>query len=106
MTSITDSIEALSDDEAIRALAETADYQVSLPDPAQLRALETSLRDAASHDTELAGYAQPGSAADAGDLACTTLAPLAATRPDLVPVTTRAISDPRLRRPRPGHPHR
>jgi hypothetical protein len=94
MTGITGSIAALSDQEAIRVLADTADYQNRLPDPAQLRALETGLREAATNDTGLAGYAQPGATSDAGDLARSTLLHLAATRPDLVPVITRAIDDP------------
>ena len=94
MIGITGSIAALSDQEAIRVLADTADYQNRLPDPAQLRALETGLREAATSDTELAGYAQPEATADAGDLARAALLHLAATRPDLVPVITRAIDDP------------
>ena len=94
MTSITGAIAALTGDEAIRVLADTADYQDRLPDPAGLRALETGLRAATADDTGLAGYAQPGTTADAGDLARATLRHLAATRPDLVPVITRAIEDP------------
>jgi hypothetical protein len=94
MTTITYTITSLSDAEAIQVLADTADYQTKLPDPAQLRAIETSLREAVTHDTEVADYAQPGATADAGDLARATLAHLAATRPDLVPVITRAIDDP------------
>ena len=94
MTSITSTIEALTGEDAIRVLADTADYQNRLPDPADLHAMETGLLDATTHDTELADYAEPGTAADAGDLARATLAHLAATRPDLVPVITRAIKDP------------
>ena len=94
MTSITGAIAALTGEEAIRVLADTADYQHRLPDPAQLRALETGLREATADDTGLADYAQPGTTADAGDLARATLLHLAATRPDLVPVITRAIDDP------------
>ena len=94
MTSITGAIAALTGEEAIRVLADTADYQTRLPDPAQLRALETGLREATTDDTELTDYAQPGATADAGDLARATLLHLAATRPDLVPVITRAIDDP------------
>ncbi|MGD0933140.1 MAG: hypothetical protein ABR922_00990 [Streptosporangiaceae bacterium] len=94
MTSITGTIAALTGEEAIRVLADTADYQNRLPDPAQLRALDTGLRDATTDDTELADYVQPGTAADAGDLARATLVHLAATRPDLIPVITRAIEDP------------
>jgi hypothetical protein len=92
--SITDAIAALTDDEAIRVLADTADYQHRLPDPAGLRTLEASLRDANADDTGLADYAQPGTTADAGNLARATLVHLAATRPDLLPVITRAINDP------------
>ena len=94
MTSITGTIAALTGDQAIRVLADTADYQERLPDPAGLRALETGLHDAAADDTGLADYEEPGAAADAGDLARATLLHLAATHPNLVPVITRAIGDP------------
>ena len=94
MTSITDTIAALTGDEAIRVLADTADHEDRLPDPAELRALEIGLRQAAANDTELGDYAEPGATADAGDLARATLVHLAATRPDLVPVIIRAIDDP------------
>jgi len=94
VTSITGAIAALTGEEAVRVLADTADYQDRLPDPARLRALETGLREAAADDAGLAGYARPGATADAGDLARATLLHLAATRPDLVPVITRAIEDP------------
>jgi hypothetical protein len=94
MTSITGTITTLTGEEAIRVLADTADSQHRLPDPAGLRALETGLRDATARESGLAGYAQPGTTADAGDLARATLLHLAATRPDLVPVITRAIEDP------------
>jgi hypothetical protein len=94
MTSITETIAALTGDQAIRILADTADYQNRLPDPAQLRALETDLRQATADDTELVEYAQPGTTADAGDLARATLLHLAAARPDLVPVITQAIDEP------------
>jgi hypothetical protein len=78
VTSITSAIAALTSEEAIRVLADTADYQKRLPDPAQLRALDTGLCQATASDTGLAGYAQPGTAADAGDLARVTLLHLAA----------------------------
>jgi hypothetical protein len=94
VTSITGAIVALTGEEAIRVRAGTADYRNRLPDPAGLRALETGPRDATADDTGLAGYAQPGIAADAGDLARATLQHLAATRPDLVPVITQAVGDP------------
>jgi hypothetical protein len=94
MTSITGAIAALTGEEAIRVLADTADYQNRLPDPAKLQDLETGLHDAIADDTGLVGYAQPGTAADAGDLARATLVHLAATCSDLVPVITRAIDDP------------
>ena len=106
MTGITGAIAALSDQEAVRVLADTADYQNRLPDPAQLRALETGLRDAAASDTGLAGYAQPGASADAGDLARATLLHLAATRPELGPGHHPGHRRPRLCRPQPGLPHR
>lgn len=93
MTDITDTIAALTGEEAIRVLADTADYQNRLPDPGEMRALETGLREAAASDTELAGYAEPGITTDAGDLARATLLHLAATNPDLIPVITRAIGD-------------
>jgi len=94
MTSNTGAIAALTGEEAIRVLADTADYQHRLPDPAGLRALETGLRDATTDDPGLTGYAEPGAAADAGDLARAALLHLAATRPDLAPVIARAIDDP------------
>jgi hypothetical protein len=94
MTDVTGIIAALADEDAIRVLADIADYQDRLPDPAQLRTLETGLGEAATGDAELVGYAEPNATADAGDLARATLLHLAATRPDLVPVLTRAIDDP------------
>lgn len=94
MTSITDSIAALTGDEALRVLADTADHEQRLPDPAQLRALETGLEEATAGDAGLADYARPGTTTDAGDLARAALLHLAVTRPDLVPVITRAIDDP------------
>jgi hypothetical protein len=94
MTGITDTIAALTGEEAIRVLADTADYQDRLPDPAQMRALEIGLRDATADDAELTEYAQPGATADAGDLARAVLLHLTTTRPDLVPVITQVIDDP------------
>jgi hypothetical protein len=94
VTDINGTIAALTGEEAIRVLADTADYQNRLPDQAQLRALETGLCQATIDETTLSGYAQPGATADAGDLARATLTHLAATRPDLVPFITRAIGDP------------
>jgi hypothetical protein len=92
MTEISDTIHALSSDQAVRVLALTVDHALPVPDPAQLRTLDTGLRDALSDDTELARYASPaGEVADPGELAKTTLLYLAATRPDLVPVITRAV---------------
>jgi hypothetical protein len=41
MTSITGAIASLTGEEAIRVLADTADYEDRLPDPAEMRALET-----------------------------------------------------------------
>ncbi len=94
MTGIIGIIAALTSDDATRVLADTVDYQHRLPDPANLRAVEADLRQAMTTDTDLAGYAEPDAIADAGDLARATLVHLAATRPDLVPVITRAIDDP------------
>jgi hypothetical protein len=94
MTSTTTTIAALTAEEAIRVLADIADYQDRLPDPAQLRELETGLRDATVHNTELTEYTQSGTTADAGELARATLLHLAGTRPDLVSVITQAIHDP------------
>ncbi len=55
MTSIIGTIAALTGEEAIRVLADTADYQNPLPDPAELRALETGLRDATTFTRHFAG---------------------------------------------------
>jgi hypothetical protein len=60
-------------EEAIPVLADTADYQNRLPEPAEMRVLETGLHEAAASDNELAGYAEPGTTAVAGDLARATL---------------------------------
>jgi hypothetical protein len=94
MTSPSPAIAALDDTTAIRVLADIADYRAPLPDPAQLRAMETGLRQAITTSPALAVYAQPGAPAAAGDLARATLQHLAATRPDLAPVITRATSHP------------
>ena len=94
MTGLTEAIAALDDTTAIRVLADTTDYQNRLPDPAQLRAIETGLRETVTTDTTLTCYAQPGAPAGAGELARATLQHLAVTRPDLGPVITRAIDDP------------
>jgi hypothetical protein len=92
---IAEAIGALDGPDAIRVLADTADHEHRLPGPAQLRAIEAGLRDAlTAADSGLAGFAGPGEAADPGDLARTALLHLAATRPGLVPVITRAISLP------------
>jgi len=92
MTEITDTIQALADDQAVRVLALTVDHAAPLPDPAQLRTLDTGLRDALTEDTELAQYASPGGqVADPGELAKSTLLYLATSRPGLVPVITRAV---------------
>ncbi len=95
-------IAALSDTDAIRVLAAVADYQAALPDPAELAALDTGLREALTDGTGLAGYDQPGGQdAGPGDLARAALQHLAATRPDLIPVITTTIGspDPVLREP-------
>jgi len=94
VTGITDTIEALTGEQSIRVLADTSDHQARLPDPAQLRTIESRVHEALTTSTGLAGYAQPGIAAGPGDLARATLQHLAVTRPDLVPVITRAIDLP------------
>jgi hypothetical protein len=102
MTEISDTIQALNSHQAARVLALTVDHAAPLPDPAQLRTLDTGLRDALTDDTELAEYASPADqAVDPGELARTTLLYLAATRPDLVPVITRAaaLADDSTREP-------
>ena len=92
MTKITDTIQALTNDQAARVLALTVDHAAPLPDPAQLRTLDSGLRDALSDDAELADYASPaGQTADSGDLAKTTLLYLAITRPDIVPIIARSV---------------
>lgn len=95
MSSITADISALTSKQAIRALALTADHDTPLPDPAQLRALDDGLRQAIADSTELAIYADPSDHdAGPGDLARVTLLHLVVTRPDLIPVITRAIEMP------------
>ena len=92
MTEITDTIQALTSDQATRALALTVDHAAPLPDPGQLRSLDPGLRAALTEDHELAVYAGPADqAADPGDLAKATLVYLASTRADLVPVISRAV---------------
>ena len=92
MTDITDTIEALSSDQAARALALTVDYAAPLPDPGQLRSLDSGLRAALAEGNDLAGYADPADqAADPGDLAKVTLLYLASTRADLIPIIGRAV---------------
>jgi hypothetical protein len=92
---IAEMIGALDGPDAIRVLADTADYESRLPDPARLQAIDAGLREAlAAGDGALAGYADPGTAADPGELARAALLHLAATRPELVPVIARAISLP------------
>lgn len=91
MTDLSATIAALDDATAVRVLAEVADYQAPLPDPAQLRAMETALRQA-TDDPALTSYTGPGDPAGAGELARATLQHLA-SRPALAPVITRAIQD-------------
>jgi hypothetical protein len=92
---IAEVIAALDGPDAIRVLADTADHEHRLPGPAQLRAIEAGLRDAlTAGQSGLADYAGSGEVGDLGDLARTALLHLAATRPGLVPVITRAISLP------------
>jgi hypothetical protein len=88
-------IAALSDRDAIRVLAAVTDYQAPLPDPAQLAALDTGLREALATGTSLASYAEADSQdAGPGDLARAALQHLAATRPSLAPVITGVIDSP------------
>jgi hypothetical protein len=94
VTGLTATIAALDDVTAVRVLADTADYQTQLPDPAQLRTMETGLREALTTDPTLTGYNEAGASADAGELARATLQHLATSRPDLASVITRAIEDP------------
>ena len=94
MTGPAAAIAALDDTAAVRVLADIADYQARLPDPAQLRAIETGLREAVTTDPALTGYAQPGEPSGAGEVARATLHYLAATRPDLADVISRAIGHP------------
>jgi hypothetical protein len=94
MTDITAAIAALTGQDALRIRADVADCQAPLPDPAQLRALDTGLRQAITSDPALIGHAQPGAPADPGGLARAALQHLAATRPDLIPVITHAIEFP------------
>ena len=92
MTEINETIQALSSDQAARALALTVDHAAPLPDPGQLRSLDSGLRTALAEDNELAEYAGPADrAADPGDLAKATLLYLASTRAALVPVISRAV---------------
>jgi hypothetical protein len=93
MTGLAATIAALDDATAARVLADIADYQTPLPDPAQLRAIETGLRKATATDPALTGYTEPGAPVGAGELARATLQHLAA-RPGLGPVITRAIEGP------------
>jgi hypothetical protein len=89
-------VAALPDADAVRVLAAVADYQARIPDPAELTALDSGLREAlATGGAGLAGYS-PVEDPDIGpgDLARTALKYLAATRPELVPVITGAIGSP------------
>ena len=64
MTALTATIGALDDATAVRVLADVADYQAPLPDPAQLRAMETGLRQATATDPALTSYTDPGAPAN------------------------------------------
>jgi hypothetical protein len=94
MTSVVERVGALSGAEAVRVLADVADHEGLLPDPARLAALDAGLREAITAGAGLAGYARPGDRADAGELARAVLVHLAATRPALAPVIGRAIGLP------------
>jgi hypothetical protein len=93
MTDLTATIAGLDDATAIRVLADVADYQAPLPDPAQLRAIETGLRQATATDPALTSYTDPAAPAGAGDLARATLQHLAGD-PGLAPVITGDSGDP------------
>ena len=74
MTGISDTIKALTGEEAIRVLVDTADHE-ALPDPGHLRVIESALHEAITADTGPASYARPGLTASSGDLVratCTT----------------------------------
>ena len=94
MTRLTGSIATLDEATAVRVLADIADYQARLPDPAQLRTMEAGLREALATDPGLTGYTRPGAEASAGDLARATLQHLAATRTDLTEILTRTMDAP------------
>jgi hypothetical protein len=92
MTDISATIDALTDQQAIRVLALTLDHDAPLPDPATLRDLDAGLRQALTAGTDLADYAEPGcQQASPGDLARATLRYLAA-QPALIPVITQATT--------------
>jgi hypothetical protein len=95
MTGINSTIEALTGKQAIRVLALTLDHSDPLPDPGQLRAMDSGLDQAITTSTELADYAETADhVGDPGDLAKATLLHLAAIRPELVPVITQAARLP------------
>ena len=89
MTSAT--INALSDQQAIRVLALVVDHQAPLPDPAQLREFDAVLSQVAD-DPDLRPYHRPGTPPPShGDLVRATLTYLAATRRELALVIDRAV---------------
>jgi hypothetical protein len=91
MNGIDGTIAALDGEQAIRVLALTLDHSAPLPDPAQLRAMESGLGQALTTSTDLADYiALSDQLGDPGELAKVTLLHLVATRPDLIPVITQA----------------
>ena len=65
MNGLTATIAALDDATAVRVLADIADYQARLPDPAQLRAWKPGLHEATTAPA-LAGYTRPAAPAGAG----------------------------------------
>lgn len=83
-------IEALTDQQAVQALALVADYRGTVPDPAGLRELDRRLREAGD-DPELAGYATPDGEVSDGELARAALTHLARI-PEHAETVRRAVS--------------
>lgn len=84
-------LDALTDQQAVRVLALVVYHHAPLPDPVRLRDLDTALARADDHP-DLQPYHRPGTPPPSdGDLARATLTHLATTRPDLTPVIDRAV---------------
>lgn len=94
MIEITNTVQTLTTDQAARVLADTLDRITPLPDPAQLRAMTTGLRDAIKGSAELDSYSEPSQMGDPDDLAKATLLYLADTHPDLAPIIAQAARLP------------